>query len=66
MFSFYKDYNNPLFKDLMLLKLHNVLESEVIHFYYKFSGNELPKSVLSQFNLVHEVHTPNSRKNLLI
>ena len=42
MFSFYKDHSNPLFKDLKLLKLHDVLKSEVITFFHKFSRNELP------------------------
>ena len=65
-FSFYKDHSNPLFKNLKLLKLRDVLESEIIKFFYKFSRNELPKSVCSIFNLVHEVHTRNTRNNLLI
>ena len=65
-FSFYKDHSNPLFKDLKLLKLRDVLESEIIKFFYKYSRNELPKSVCSIFNLVHEVHTRNTRNNLLI
>ena len=65
-FSFYKDHSNPLFKDLMLLRLDDVLGSEVIKFFYKFSRNELPKSVCGQFNLVQEVHTRNTCNNLLI
>ena len=65
-FSFYKDHSNPLFKDLKLLKLCDVLESEIIKFFFKFSRNELPKSVCSIFNLVHEVHTRNTRNSLLI
>ena len=65
-FSFYKDHSNPLFKDLKLLKLCDVLESEIIKFFYKFSRNELPKSVSSIFNLVYEVLTRNTRNNLLI
>ena len=60
MFSFYKDHSTPLFKDLKLLKLHDVLESEIIKFFYKFSRNELLKLVSSKFNLVHEVHTRNT------
>ena len=59
-FSFYKDHSNPLFKDLKLLKLCNILESEIMKFFYKFSRNELPKSVCSIFNVVHEVHTRNN------
>ena len=65
-FSFYKDLSNPLFKNLKLLKLRDVLESETIKFFYKLSRNELLKSVFSIFNLVHEVHTRNTRNNLLI
>ena len=65
-FSFYKDHSNPLFKDVKLLKLRDVLESEIIKFFYKFSRNELPKSLCSIFNLVQEVHTRNRRNNLLI
>ena len=53
-FCFYKDHSNLLFKDLKFVKLHDVLESETIKFFYEFSRNELPKSVCSQFNLVHE------------
>ena len=63
-FSFYKDHSNPLFKDLKLLKLHDVLESEIIKFFYKFPRNELPKSVCSQFNILREAC--NTRNNLLI
>ena len=47
----------PLFKDLKLLKLPDILESEVMRVFCIFSRNELPKSVCGQFNLVHEVHT---------
>ena len=35
-------------------------------FFYKFPRNEWPKSVCAQFNQVHEVHTRNTRNNLLI
>ena len=62
-FSFYR---NSLLKDLKLLKLHDTLDSEIIKFFYKLSTNELPKSICSQFNLVHEVHTRNRRNNLSI
>ena len=54
------------FKDLKLLQLHDVLESEIRKNFSKFSRNELPKSVCSKFNLVHEVHTRNTRNKLLI
>ena len=60
-FSFYKDHSNPLFKDLKLLTNFRCHKT-----YKKFSRNELPKSVRSQFNLVDEVHTRNTRNNLLI
>ena len=60
---FYKDHSNPLFKHRKLLKLRDVLESEIIKFFYMFSRNELPKSVCSKYNLVHEVHTRNARNN---
>ena len=40
--------------------------NRVFIFLYKFCTNELPKSVCSKFNLVHEVHTPNTYNNLLI
>ena len=62
-FSFHKDHIN---KNLKLLKLHDVLKSEVIKCFYKFSRNELLKLVCSQFNLVHEVHTRNTGNDLLI
>ena len=64
-FSFYKNHSNPLFKDLKLLKFRDVLESEITKLFYKFSRKELPKSVCSKFNLAHEVHTRNTRNNLL-
>ena len=57
-FSFYKDHSNPLFKDVKLLKLHDVLESEIIKFFYKFSRNELiyiPRMSTSQFGN-HSLH----------
>ena len=63
MFSFYKDHSNPLFSNLKLLELRHVLESEVIKFFYNFSRNELPSSVYNQFNLVHNVHTRNTRNH---
>ena len=56
-FSFYKDPSESLFKNLKLLKRRDVLESEII----KVSRNELPKSVRSIFNLVHEVHSCNKQ-----
>ena len=66
-FSFYKDHSNSLFKDLKLLKLCDVLESEIIKFFYKFSRNELSKSVSSIFNLVqtyeNELKTSDTRSN---
>ena len=65
-FPFYKGQSNPLFKDLKLLKVRDVLESEIIKFFYKLSTNELPKSECSKFNLVHEIHTGNTCNNLLI
>ena len=55
------DHSKPLCKDLKLRKIHDVLESDIIKFFYKFSRNELTKSVSSQFNLAHEVHTRNTR-----
>ena len=58
--------HNPLFKDLKLLKLHDVLESEIITFFCKSSRNELAKSVCSKSNLVYKVHTRNACNNLLI
>ena len=65
MFSFYTDHSNPLFRDLDLLKLPDILESEIIKFFYKFSSNKLPKSVCNQVCLVHEVHIYDARNNLL-
>ena len=35
-YVFYKDHSNSLFKDLILLKLHDVLEPEVINFSVSF------------------------------
>ena len=64
--SFLQNLSNPLFKDLKLLKLHNVLESGIIKFFYKFSRIELPKSVCRKLNLVHKVRTRNTRNNFLI
>ena len=56
-----------MFKDLKLLKLRDVSESVIIKFFYKFSRNELPKSVRSIFNLVetyeNELQTPDPRSN---
>ena len=56
-----------MFKDLKLLKLRDVSDSEIIKFFYKFSRNELPKSVGSIFNLVetyeNELQTPDTRSN---
>ena len=65
-FSFYKDHSDSFFEDLKLLKHCNVLKSEIIKFFYSSSGHEFPKSVCSQFSLVYEVYTRNTRKNLLI
>ena len=65
-FSSHTDHSNPLFRDLKLLKLHDILESEIIKFFFKFSRNELPESVCSLFNLVDEIHTRSTRNNSLI
>ena len=48
---------NHHLRDLKLPVLPNTLESEVIKSFYKFSGNDLPKSACRQCNLIHEVHT---------
>ena len=65
-FSSYTDHSNPLFRDLKLLKLHDILEFEVIKFFFKFYRNELPESVSKQFNLVDEVHTRGTRNNSFV
>ena len=58
--------NNPLLRDLKLLKLPGILESEFVKYFLKFSGNELPELVCTQLKLAHEVHTHNILKNSLI
>ena len=65
-FLFKKDHSNPLFTNLKLLKLCDVLKSEIINLFYKLSGNKLPKSVCNIFNLAHKVHPRNTSNNLLI
>ena len=56
-FSFQRS-SNPLLTDIKLLKLYvGILESEFVKYFLKFSGNELPELVCSQFKLAHEAHT---------
>ena len=59
----HNDHSNAFFRDLKLLKLHDILESDFFIYFIKFSRTELPELACSQFNPVHEVHTRNTRKN---
>ena len=52
--------------NLKIFKLPGISESDTINFFHVLSRNELPKSVCSQFSLVHEVYTCDTRYNLLI
>ena len=65
-FYIYTNQSNSLLKNLKLLKVPDILELEVIKFFYLFSRFDLPKSVCSQCNLVHKVHTRDIHNNSLI
>ena len=65
-FTFPLDHCNSLYRDPKLFKLPDILKSGVINFFYQSSKNELSKSVCSKFNLVHEVHTRDTRNKSLI
>ena len=56
----------PSLRDLKLLKFPDILETEVVKYFVKFSRNVLPELVRSQFNLADEVHTHDILKYSLI
>ena len=56
----------PLLRDLKLLRLPDILETEVVKYFVKFYRNVLPELVRSQFNLADEVHTNDILKYSLI
>ena len=63
---FHIDRSNALLRDLKLLKLHDILESDFFIYSFKFSSIELPELACCQFNPVHEVlHTRDTRKKFV-
>ena len=65
-FCFYTDHNNLLLKELSYLNFLIFWNQRSWNFSISFFRNKLPKSICSQFNLFHEVHTRDARKNSLI
>ncbi len=41
-FSKYNAYTEPLFKELKLLKVKDILKLKALKFYYKYRNNKLP------------------------
>ena len=67
-FSDYNSHTNPLFIELKLLKLRDIIKSQQLKIVYEFYNNILPTNLLNLFTLDKEVHkyqTVSASKHLL-
>ena len=60
-FSSYNEHSSPLFKDLNVVKLSDIITLQLAVFMYKFHNNLLPSVFDSYFNSVRMLHNYNTR-----
>ena len=60
-FSSYNEHSSPLFKDLNVVKLFDIITFQLAVFMYKFHNNLLPPVFDSYFNSVRMIHNYNTR-----
>ena len=62
-FSEPKSHSEPLFKSLNLLKLNDVIESQILSFVYQLSHGLLPPCFSKYFNFTSSVHSYATRQS---
>ena len=62
-FSEPKSHSEPLFKSLNLLKLNDVIESQIVSFVYQWSHGLLPPCFSKYFNFTSSVHSYATRQS---
>ena len=62
-FSEPKSHSEPLFKFLNLLKLNDVIESQIFSFVYQWSRRLLPPCFSKYFNFTSSVHSYSTRQS---
>ena len=62
-FSEPKSHSEPLFKSLNLLKLNDVIESQILSFVYQWSHGLLPPCFSKYFNFTSSVHSYATRQS---
>ena len=60
-FSSYNEHSSPLFKDLNVVKLSDIVTFQLAVFMYKFHNNLLPPVFDPYFNSVRMLHNYNTR-----
>ena len=60
-FSSYNEHSSPLFKDLNVAKLFDIITFQLAVFMYKFHNNLLPPVFDPYFNSVRTIHNYNTR-----
>ena len=56
------DHVTPLFKQLKLLKLHDIYQLELGKFMYQLNWNKLPIIIQSLFTKIEDLHKYNTRQ----
>ena len=59
--SKYNAHTDPLFRNLVLLKVQDIFTLQCTKFYYKFTKNKLPKYFHNFFQRNSDIHTFNTR-----
>ena len=59
-FSNFDEHSSPLFKNLNLIKLHDLVSYQIAIFMYKFKNRSLPLVFNNVFTEVCEVHQYNT------
>ena len=62
-FSEPKSHSEPLFKSLNLLKLNDVIKSQILSFVYQWSRRLLPPCFSKYFNFTSSVHSYSTRQS---
>ena len=60
------EHTDPLFKELRILKLHDINSFLITNFMFKFYHNDLPDIFKDMFTYNSSVHSHNTRQNYLL
>ena len=65
--SKYNCHTNPIFKDLKILKVQDILYQKILKFYFKLKNDSLPRS-FNYLTLTHsyDIHHHDTRANTLL